>query len=265
MKQPELGRKIVELRKLKGLTQEELAEKCNINVRTIQRIELGEVVPRSYTVKSIFSTLDFEVYNSNEISQTEFSDIEFRISIWLEQFLKYVIDLFNLKTEPMKKISILTILLSLIVFSVFALTKESKEKNETNDVYLTLEEETSGISSDGKMVFLNFSCENCFEDKDELIGRDVYFKYNGVTVKLELIKLNLKTKEFKTGIIDGKLFQNRLEISCPKEILNDENMILTATKTEKTKENMTLKGNAKISTSDESNYLEAEIIIINFK
>lgn len=38
MKQPELGKKISELRKAKGLTQEELVEKCNLNVRTIQRI-----------------------------------------------------------------------------------------------------------------------------------------------------------------------------------------------------------------------------------
>lgn len=60
MKQPELGKKITELRKAKGLTQEELVEKCNISVRTIQRIEAGEVTPRSYTVKTILSALDFD-------------------------------------------------------------------------------------------------------------------------------------------------------------------------------------------------------------
>ena len=61
MKQPELGKKISELRKAKGLTQEELVEKCNINVRTIQRIEAGEVMPRMYTVKTIFAALDFDL------------------------------------------------------------------------------------------------------------------------------------------------------------------------------------------------------------
>ena len=61
MKQPELGRKISELRKAKGLTQEELVEKCNINVRTIQRIETGEVTPRSYTVKTILTALDYDL------------------------------------------------------------------------------------------------------------------------------------------------------------------------------------------------------------
>ena len=61
MKQPELGRKISELRKTKGLTQEELVEKCNISVRTIQRIETGEVTPRMYTIKTILAALDYNL------------------------------------------------------------------------------------------------------------------------------------------------------------------------------------------------------------
>ena len=61
MKQPELGNRISELRKAKGLTQEELVERCNISVRTIQRIETGEVNPRSYTVKTILSALGSDI------------------------------------------------------------------------------------------------------------------------------------------------------------------------------------------------------------
>lgn len=60
MKQPELGQRILELRKAKGMTQEELVERCNINVRTIQRIEAGEVSPRSFTVRSIFDALEVD-------------------------------------------------------------------------------------------------------------------------------------------------------------------------------------------------------------
>ena len=62
MKQPELGNKILELRKAKGLTQEELVERCNISVRTIQRIETGDVNPRSYTIKTILEALESD-YN----------------------------------------------------------------------------------------------------------------------------------------------------------------------------------------------------------
>jgi transcriptional regulator with XRE-family HTH domain len=71
MKQPELGKRIFELRKSKGLTQEELVEQCNINVRTIQRIEAGEVNPRSYTVKIILEVLgeDLNKVDVNSISE----------------------------------------------------------------------------------------------------------------------------------------------------------------------------------------------------
>lgn len=73
MKQPELGLKLLELRKQKGLTQEELVEQCNINVRTIQRIEAGEVMPRSFTLKTILNVLgeDLENLKTSETSQLE--------------------------------------------------------------------------------------------------------------------------------------------------------------------------------------------------
>lgn len=72
MNQPELGNYIASLRKEQGLTQEELVEKCNINVRTIQRIEAGEVTPRSYTVKNILEALGKsfdEVYQGSKTNQ----------------------------------------------------------------------------------------------------------------------------------------------------------------------------------------------------
>lgn len=61
MKQPALGQKILQLRQQKGYTQEELVEQCNISVRTIQRIEAGEVTPRSFTIKTILEALDYDL------------------------------------------------------------------------------------------------------------------------------------------------------------------------------------------------------------
>jgi transcriptional regulator with XRE-family HTH domain len=77
MKQPELGKKISELRKAKGLTQEELVEKCNLNVRTIQRIESGEVTPRSYTIRALFEALDYHWKNGNQDAQTTKDQVPF--------------------------------------------------------------------------------------------------------------------------------------------------------------------------------------------
>jgi len=60
MKQPEIGQKIAELRKQKGFTQEDLAFECQLNVRSIQRIETGEVEPRISTLKILSNVLDYQ-------------------------------------------------------------------------------------------------------------------------------------------------------------------------------------------------------------
>src|SRR5512142_2934910 len=60
MNQPDLGLKVAELRQQKGLTQERLAEQCEVSLRTIQRIESGEVDPRAYTVHCLGEALDFD-------------------------------------------------------------------------------------------------------------------------------------------------------------------------------------------------------------
>lgn len=117
MEQPELGKKIVELRKAKGITQEELVAKCNLNVRTLQRIESGVVIPRSYTVRIIFAALGYN--DSLENMYTNSSEIGHVYTNRLEQFYKYVIDLFNLNSNKMKKISILATSSIFLVFSLF--------------------------------------------------------------------------------------------------------------------------------------------------
>lgn len=50
-------------RKSKQLTQEELAEKSKVNLRTIQRIENNENVPRGNTLKLICDALEISVPN----------------------------------------------------------------------------------------------------------------------------------------------------------------------------------------------------------
>jgi len=60
MKQPELGNTIANLRKQKGLTQEELALRCGLNVKSVQSLESGSVTTRSATIKLLAEELDFE-------------------------------------------------------------------------------------------------------------------------------------------------------------------------------------------------------------
>jgi len=73
MNQPDLGLKVTDLRQEKGLTQEKLAEYCEVSSRTIQRIENGEVEPRSFTRNSLSNILEFDFGKENTENQ----------SIWL--------------------------------------------------------------------------------------------------------------------------------------------------------------------------------------
>lgn len=60
MNQPDLGLKVTELRLQNNMTQEQLAERCEVSTRTIQRIEGGEVDPRSYTLHCLSEALGFD-------------------------------------------------------------------------------------------------------------------------------------------------------------------------------------------------------------
>jgi len=66
MNQPQLGLKVSELRQQKGLTQEQLAEHCEVSARTIQRIESGDVDPRAYTLHCLGEALDFDFGEESE-------------------------------------------------------------------------------------------------------------------------------------------------------------------------------------------------------
>ncbi len=113
MKQPQLGKKILDLRLAKGLTQTELAEKCNLSLRTIQRIESTEVTPRSYTLKLIFETLDFDGFNSTNKN----SPVDSTSS-------------FNLKKDVFRNI-LLIIVTAIVTILIFRYTQNYKKQSAT--------------------------------------------------------------------------------------------------------------------------------------
>jgi len=67
-----IGQQMKELRKSMGLTQSEMAFKCHLDIRTIQRIESGTVHPRAYTLNSINDSLGSDLpidCNERELEQ----------------------------------------------------------------------------------------------------------------------------------------------------------------------------------------------------
>ncbi|MEO0902704.1 MAG: helix-turn-helix domain-containing protein, partial [Bacteroidota bacterium] len=61
MENQSIGKNLQYHRKLKGFTQEELSEKTEVTVRTIQRIEKDEVNPHMQTVKLLAAALSVEI------------------------------------------------------------------------------------------------------------------------------------------------------------------------------------------------------------
>jgi CubicO group peptidase (beta-lactamase class C family)/uncharacterized Tic20 family protein len=56
-----IAKNLVYQRKLKGYSQEQLSEKTQVTVRTIQRIEKGDVAPHLQTIKLLATALNIEV------------------------------------------------------------------------------------------------------------------------------------------------------------------------------------------------------------
>lgn len=144
MEQLNFAAKLIEIRKAKGLTQEEVAEKCKITVRTIQRIESGIVKPRAFTIKIISDSLGFDFFDTsvsnhstNAISQNAYSK-KAAITWWIK-------DLFNLKTKPMKKVSILATSFVMAGAALFILTSklsaQPENKKSFNSITIQLSED----------------------------------------------------------------------------------------------------------------------------
>jgi transcriptional regulator with XRE-family HTH domain len=90
MKQPELGEKISIIRKEKGYTQSDLAEECNVDIRTIQRIETGEVTPRIFTLRIINEKLgtNFDINGNSKNSVVDGSTTIIRMG-WIAGIILY--------------------------------------------------------------------------------------------------------------------------------------------------------------------------------
>jgi len=69
--EPDLSpaKQIIRARKDKNLSQAELADRCRLNIRTIQRIENEEVTPRLYTLRIISEALGINLVRNDETAE----------------------------------------------------------------------------------------------------------------------------------------------------------------------------------------------------
>ncbi|HOW30577.1 MAG TPA: helix-turn-helix domain-containing protein [Bacteroidales bacterium] len=140
MNQPEFGKELIRIRKSKGLTQSELADKCDVSYRTIQRIEAGIVTPRSFTIRTLSTALDYDLLKEYSIEPTANLKIEPDRFILRRWMITQTIDLFNLKKNTMKKLSVLTVITVFVAFGLFASSNMSiAQEKPTLINFLTIE------------------------------------------------------------------------------------------------------------------------------
>jgi transcriptional regulator with XRE-family HTH domain len=106
----EFGRKLLQIRESKGFTQDELSDRCNISVRTIQRIEASQVKPRYHTIKVLSDVLDYDFLRIVEPQN------RFRFISWIGKSDK-------LTTKKMKKIAIIPTTILLLAVTSFLLAQ----------------------------------------------------------------------------------------------------------------------------------------------
>lgn len=89
METKNLAKKLKDLRALRGMSQEYLAEESRVGLRTIQRIENNESKPTGETIKRIANALDVELnqlVDSNSVTET--NDIKSTIIFLKKQLSK---------------------------------------------------------------------------------------------------------------------------------------------------------------------------------
>ena len=89
-----IGKKLLEIRKSKGITQEELSELAKINLRTLQRIEKNETEPQGNTIKRICDILDVHIEDILDYGKQE--DNNFLILFHLSVLSFLIIPLGNI-------------------------------------------------------------------------------------------------------------------------------------------------------------------------
>jgi len=201
MEKLDFGQKLIEARKAKGLTQQDVAEKSNVTIRTIQRIESGMVTPRASTIKIISESLGFDFFEPSNtgydvVKEKRHSKLKTHTLLW------YLTDLFNLKTQAMKKISILSMTAFLIVYLCLSVINVQAQTDELSNQSLIIElNEDESVKRVEAAFTNNLTLDSLVQIKSELqeIGITIHYK------KIEFDTHNLlMTLECEILCDDGK-------------------------------------------------------------
>ena len=103
---------IKELRIKKGMTQQQLADESGITLRTIQRIENGDVNPSLHSLKTLGKVLESDLSSLHQHSESK--PYEFNFTIKITDMNQFISDLKNLIKNNWKIILIIFLIIFLL-------------------------------------------------------------------------------------------------------------------------------------------------------
>lgn len=192
MESVDFGKKLIEVRKHKGLTQGEVAELCNVTIRTIQRIESGIVKPRASTIKIISQTLKFDFFDTSNTGY-DGTDENQTSKLKSHKFLWYIKDLFNLKTNAMRKISILSVSTCLIIFMFVSIfNANAQTDNVKRQKSLTIQRNEDNTVKRVEAAFThNLTLDSLVQIKQDLKNIGITIHYKKIEFDVHNLLLNL--------------------------------------------------------------------------
>lgn len=148
-----LGENIYKLRKLKGLSQEILAEKVNVSRQTISNWELGETSPNPEQLKVLSNIFDVSV---DELIGNDRKNIIDEKITNTERLAGIIIKMLKV----MGILFLVMLIVDVVVFLIFMFNRENMITKKTEEISINCYQEEKDylitIASDGY-----FNCSNC--------------------------------------------------------------------------------------------------------
>jgi len=179
-----IGKKLVSLRKQKGLSQEEVANRLNVSRQTISNWENAQALPTIDKAKELSKLYNVSI---DELLDNEINNKEYKIGSNTEKLAGIIIMMFKIA-------AVIAIIFLFILFVVILVRNhiENKERNyKSFAINCYLDEEEYYISySEGKGGVAHYSCksEDCDYDVLNEISNILYID-GGALEKKDHIKI----------------------------------------------------------------------------
>lgn len=211
MEQKEFGQKLIEVRKAKGLTQQDVADISKVTIRTIQRIEAGIVIPRASTIKIISDSLGFDYFEAFDVDK-EMNKENQNSKEKRHTLLWYLKDLFNFKTQRMKKLSILSTVTFLMIyfgFSMFTIQAQTDDFYNQESLIIELNEDKSVKRVEAAFTH-NLTLDSLVYIKNELQNIGIVIHYQKIEFDIHHLLTDLSCVVICNDGFSGSFTANKL-------------------------------------------------------